>query len=73
MGKTYNSNNASRGHPMRYKTGFHFLVPVDEYEELRDLSYKLGTSRGELVRRAVSLFLKKYRKKDKLPESSKCH
>jgi metal-responsive CopG/Arc/MetJ family transcriptional regulator len=46
---------------MQYKQNIHVLLPVERFEELRQLGYRLNTSRSELIRRAVNLLLERYK------------
>ncbi len=58
---------------MRYKQNVHILLPVEKFEELRQLGHKLSLSRSELIRSAVNMLLKKYNKKEsKKEEQGEC-
>ena len=51
---------------MVYKQNLHILLPVNTYEELRELGHKMNVSRSELARKAIYKLLKSHRKKDKV-------
>ncbi len=52
---------------MVYKQNLHILLPIDKYEELRELGYELNTSRSELAREAIYKLLRSHnRRKDKV-------
>ena len=53
---------------MQYKQNLHVLLPVKEFEELRELGHKLSCSKSEIVREGVGLVLRKYQKKENLKE-----
>lgn len=48
---------------MIYKQNLHVLVPIDQFEQLRQVGHKMNISRSELAREAISMLLKKYKKK----------
>ena len=48
---------------MQYKQNVHILLPVEIFEELRDLGHRLNVPRSELVRKSIFLLLKKYKRK----------
>ncbi|MBT3880699.1 MAG: ribbon-helix-helix domain-containing protein [Candidatus Scalindua sp.] len=49
---------------MQYKQNLHVLLPVEIFQELRDLGHKLNVSRSKLVRIAVASLLKKHERKE---------
>ncbi len=49
---------------MEYKQNVHVLLPIEKFEELRELGHKLTLPRSELVRKGIDLILRKYQKKD---------
>jgi hypothetical protein len=53
------------GKNMQYKQNVHVLLPVEIFEELRGLGYKLNVSRSVLIREAVCMVLKKYERKER--------
>ncbi len=57
---------------MQYKQNIHILLPAEKFEELRLLGHKLNFSRSQLVREAINLLLKKYRKKDNRKIGNNC-
>ncbi len=57
---------------MQYKQNVHVLLPIEKFEELRELGHKLNLSRSRLVREAICMLLKKYRKKDGCKVESNC-
>ncbi len=50
---------------MQYKQNLHILLPVNTYEELRELGHKMNVPRSQLARKAIYMLLKNHRKKDK--------
>ncbi len=64
--------NIFGGSYMQYKQNVHILLPAEKFEELRQLGHKLNFSRSKLVREAINLLLKKYRKKDNCKMGSNC-
>jgi|TARA_B100002003_G_scaffold9567_1_gene8290 metal-responsive CopG/Arc/MetJ family transcriptional regulator len=50
---------------MVYKQNLHILLPAETFEELRQLGRELDLSRSMLVREAICMLLRKYRKKEK--------
>jgi Arc/MetJ-type ribon-helix-helix transcriptional regulator len=55
---------------MQYKQNIHVLLPVERFEELRQLGYRLNTSRSELIRRSVNLLLERYKDRQDGQEKS---
>ena len=51
---------------MVYKQNLHILLPAETFEELRQLGRELDLSRSMLVREAICMLLRKYRKKEKV-------
>ncbi len=51
---------------MVYKQNLHILLPIDKYEELRELSHKMNVSRSELARKAIYKLLRSHRRKNKM-------
>jgi len=51
---------------MQYKQNVHILLPAETFEELRQLGYRTNLSRSMLVREAICMLLRKYRKKEKV-------
>lgn len=47
---------------MVYSQNFHILLPINEYEKLRELGHKLNQSRSELARQAISTLLNKHQR-----------
>ena len=48
---------------MLYKQNFHVLIPIDTFEQLRQLGHNINMSRSELAREAIDTLLKKHRRK----------
>jgi len=48
---------------MQYKQNVHILLPVEKFEELKELGHRLNVPRSELVRKSILLLLKKYKRK----------
>lgn len=46
----------------------HILLDIDEYQRLRHLSFQLNKPRAALAREAIGALLKKYQRKEGLPE-----
>jgi hypothetical protein len=59
-----------KGGFMSYMQNLHILLPVDSYEQLRVLSFKMKVPRAELVREGIYSILKKYEKRGEIPEVS---
>ncbi|MHC4266926.1 MAG: ribbon-helix-helix domain-containing protein [Planctomycetota bacterium] len=51
---------------MQYKQNIHILLPAEKFEELRQLGHRVNLSRSELVRNAINMLLKKYKRNDYL-------
>ena len=51
---------------MVYKQNLHILLPVDTYEQLKELGHKMNVSRSELARQAICKLLRSHREKDKV-------
>jgi hypothetical protein len=51
------------GKDMQYKQNVHILLPVEKFEELKELGHRLNVPRSELVRKSILLLLKKYKRK----------
>ncbi len=51
---------------MQYKQNVHILLHAEKFEELRQLGHRVNLSRSELVRNAINMLLKKYKKNDYL-------
>ena len=51
---------------MVYKQNLHILLPIDKYEELRELGHKLNLPRSELAREAIYKLLRSHRRKNKM-------
>ncbi len=49
---------------MQYKQNVHILLPAEKFEELRQLSHRVNLSRSELVRNAINMLLRKYKRKE---------
>ncbi len=57
----------NQGVSMAYKQNFHILLPIPEFEQLRDLSKKTKISRSELARLAISTLLAEYQREGIVP------
>lgn len=55
---------------MVYKQNFHILLPINTFEELRQLSHKMNMSRSELAREAIAALLKKYQRRGEIPTNT---
>ncbi len=55
------------GKVMEYRHNFHFLLPVDRFEQLRALSEKTRVSRSELARLAIGTLLDEYKRAGEVP------
>lgn len=45
---------------MEYTHNIHFLIPVEKYERLKDISKRLGVPRSEIVRQGVEKIITEY-------------
>lgn len=45
---------------MDYKVNVHVLLPANEFEELRNLSFRKKNPRSKLIREAISAYLRKH-------------
>ncbi len=57
---------------MELKQSCNVFLPGRQYQEIKDLSYRLNIPYSELIREGVSLVLRKYRKKDDCKVESNC-
>ena len=51
---------------MQYKQNVHILLPVEKFEELKQLGHRTNLSRSMLVREAICMLLKKYQRKENI-------
>ncbi len=45
---------------MEYTANIHFLLPVEKYERLKDISKRLDVPRSEIVRQGVDRIITEY-------------
>lgn len=51
---------------MVYKQNLHILIPIDKFEQLRELGHRMNMSRSELAREAIFTLLKKHQKRGEI-------
>ncbi len=56
---------------MEYKQNFHVLLPIEKFKELKEVSKALDVPRAKIVREALDVVLRKYKRKNNMEAKNK--